>query len=489
MLIRTLLPAVTLTAALWYPLAPLAHAPAATVAITGATVIDGTGEAPAIGLVILRDGVVSARLPADAPVPEGAEILDGRGRFLIPGLWDMHAHLAIRPEPQLAERMILPLFLAHGVVGVRDMGGPPDRLRELRTHASSGAWPRIITPGPFLDGPGDSDRMFRRLASGADAALAVRDLSEAGVDFLKVQAGLTADTHATLMREARARKMHVAGHVPLAMTARAVASSGQRSIEHISPALVGDAGLLFACSAIEDTLRAELLAIEGDRPSAKPGTIAARERALRQQLVDTYDPARARALGAQLKAAGVWIVPTLIWSNSLRPLTAADDGSALPMEYVPAATRGRWIQNRSRYLKTLSPTDFVAARDVARVSALAVRAMHEAGAAVLAGTDTFDAFVLPGVSLHQELALLVRAGLTPMAALQSATLRAAEYRGTAGSEGSVEAGKRADLVLLDADPLLDIANLKRVHAVVIGGRVHTRREIDALLLQVRAAAQ
>jgi hypothetical protein len=265
--------------------------------------------------------------------------------------------------------------------------------------------------------------------------------------------------------------------------------SGQRSIEHISPALVGDAGLLFGCSRIEDELRAELLAIERDRPSATPRTIQARERVLRQRLVDTYDPARARALGAQLKKAGVWIVPTLIWSNSLRPLTAADDGSQLPMEYVPAAARARWMQNRAQYLKGLDAADFIATQDAARISAMAVQAMHAAGAAVLAGTDAFDAFVLPGVSLHQELALLVRAGLTPLAAIQSATLAAAEYRGTAAAEGSIAKGKRADLVLLDADPLADIANLARVHAVFVGGRLHSRGDLDALLARVRTAAQ
>lgn len=488
--------ALVLAAALCVPWgfpAPRPQAPPApaTVVIQGATVIDGTDALPAIGTVILRDGMVAAILPADAAVPDGAQVIDGRGRYLIPGLWDMHVHLATRPEPQIAERIMLPLFVAHGIVGVRDMGGPPDRVLALRAQPAAGLSPapRIITPGPFLDGPGDDDPLFRRILSSTDAAATVRDLSAAGVDFFKVQSGLTAEAHAALARAARARQAVFAGHVPLAMTAAAVADSGQRSIEHISPALVGDAGLLFACSPRETALRTELLAIERDRPSAKPGEIAAREHELRRALVQSFDPARARMLGARLQAAGVWIVPTLVWSNSLRPFTPADDGSALPMEYVPAATRTRWMEGRRRFMASLTAADFTAAREVARVSAEAVVALHEGGAAVLAGTDTMDAFVLPGISLHQELALLVRAGLTPLAALQSATLRAAEYRGTAAIEGSIMPGRRADLVLLDADPLRDIANLSRVRAVIIGGRVHARPDLDALLAQTRTAAQ
>lgn len=467
------------------------RAPAGLLAITGATVIDGTGAAPSVRTVIVRDGVVEAVLPGAGPVPDGARIVEGRGRFLIPGLWDMHAHLAIRPEPQPAERIMLPLLLAHGIVGVRDMGGPPDRLHQLRllSAAAGTPSPRILTPGPFLDGPGEDSAMFRRILSSADAAAAARDLGAAGFDFFKAQAGLSADMHAALMREARARGAVVAGHAPLAMTIDAVVASGQRSIEHVSPALVGDGALLFACSPREAELRAELLAIERDRESAAPGQIAARERALRRQLVQTFDAARTRALGARLKQAGVWIVPTLIWSSSLRPLSATDDGKGLPMEYVPAATRARWMQNRARYLERAGADDFAAAQDVARVSAAAVLAMHEGGAAVLAGTDAFDAFVLPGVSLHQELALLVRAGLTPLAALQSATLRAAEYRGVAATEGTIARGKRADFVLLDADPLRDIANVARIHAVELGGRVQARGDLDALLAGARAAAQ
>ena len=183
------------------------------------------------------------------------------------------------------------------------------------------------------------------------------------------------------------------------------------------------------------------------------------------------------------------MVPTLIWSNRFRPLSPGDTGEDVPLEYVPAATRARWRAGRAAYLAAASAADFAAAARVAQAAARAVGAIHRAGAPVLAGTDTFDGFDLPGVSLDQELELLVRAGLTPIEALQAATRNGAEFRGALAAEGTIEAGKRADLVLLDANPLADIASVRRVQAVVLGGRLLRRTDLDALLEQARAAAR
>ena len=210
---------------------------------------------------------------------------------------------------------------------------------------------------------------------------------------------------------------------------------------------------------------------------------------LRKALVDSYDPGRARTLGKAIGDRGAWIVPTLIWSNSLRPLSPSETGAGLPLDLVPAATRARWQSGRAAYLAAAAPGDFTAATDVARRAAQAVGALHAAGAQVLAGTDTFDAFVLPGISLHQELALLAGAGLPPLAAIQAATRNAAAYRGTLDREGTIEPGKRADLVLLEADPLVDITSTRRIAAVVQGGRLRDRAALDALLAAARGAAK
>ena len=470
--------------ALWMAAAAGTGAPTV---IAGATVIDAAGSSPRVLNVILRDETIDAVVDPARPIPPGARIVDGKGKFLIPGLWDMHVHLAIRPETKLAERTMLPLFLANGVVGVRDMGGPLDRVLSLRAQVRSGTLegPRILTPGPFLDGPGDPDPAFVRVASAADADAAVAGLLAKGVDFLKVQASLGPEAYHAILKSAAARHVTVVGHVPVSIDALEAIRSGQRSLEHISPALVSDALVLFGCSSRANDLLRDLRAIDRQRATATPAATRAREMALRQQLVDTFDPRQAHALGLAMAKAGVAIVPTLVWSSRFRPLGPGDDGHEVPLEYVPGATRRRWQDARAQYLEAAGPDDYALNASVARTAARAVGALHAAGARVLAGTDTFDYYVLPGSSLHAELALLVEAGLSPLEALQSATKEAAAWRGTADREGTIARGKTADLVLLDSDPLADIANTRRIRAVIQHGRVLSRGDLDALLDRAR----
>ena len=459
----------------------------APIVIRNVTLIDGRADAPRIANIEIRDERISAITAATVAPARGAQVLDGSGKFAIPGLWDMHVHLAMRPEPRVAEEVILPLLLAHGVVGVRDMGGPLDRVLALKEGVTTGTvtGPRILTPGPFIDGPGEAAPFFRRPADAAGANAEVQSLQTAGVDFIKAQSGLSPDMHKALAAAARGRRLALAGHIPVAMTAEDVFASGQRSVEHISPALVGDGLLLFACSSQAAELIAEVRAIEAARGSATAASVAKREAALRARAVATYDPARAQALGASLKGRDVWIVPTLVWSASLRPTAASENGSRLPMEFVPRALRTRWTERRKAYIAQVGDEGMTAAAALADVSARAVRDLQAAGAKILAGTDAFDAFVIPGHSLHQELQLMVKGGMSPAQALRSATAEAAAYRGTLATEGTIERGKRADLLILDGNPIADIANITRIHTVVAGGRVHERSALHALLDRVR----
>ena len=459
-----------------------------TVTITNVAVIDGTGAPARLANVTVQNGLIAAISAASSTA--GGTAIDGSGKFLIPGLWDMHVHLATRPESELAERIMLPLFLANGVVGVRDMGGRLERVLELREKVASGilAGPRIITPGPFVDGPGEADPLFRRPADAAATASTVSELLGKKVDFIKVQSALAPEVHAAVARAAREAHAAFAGHIPISMSAEQAIASGQRSLEHLSPALVGDGMLLFACSTSSEPLLAELRAIERDRAAAKAGAIAEREHALRQKLVETYYAGKARALGRSMKERDVWVVPTLVWSATLRPLDRNRDGSDLPMQFVPSALRRRWMDRRKQYIARQTDAGFAAAASLAATAARAVRDLRDGGAKVLAGTDAFDAFVLPGHSLHQELQLLVSAGFSPLEALQAATKTAAAYRGTSSSEGTIERGKRADLVLLDADPTRDIANARRIHGVVVGGQWHSRTQLDRMMDEVKAFA-
>ena len=443
-------------------------------AITGVTVIDATGASPRAGFTVLvRDGRIAALGPADSvTVPAGARRLDGAGKFLIPGLWDMHLHLAVAPEPRLAEDVMLPLLLRHGVVGVRDMGGDFDRIESLRAAIAAGtlAGPRIVAPGPFVDGPQDRSATVIPVRNEAEALSAVRDLKARGVDFVKVQAGLSREAWQAVGAESRRLGIPFAGHVPDAVSASEIPGSGQRTIEHISPALPGDAALLFACSRRETELRAELLALTADTKATREER-RARRRALQAALLDGYDEARAQALFARLKAEGVAVVPTLVWSRTQLPQSETDLGGDVPLLGVPKEMADRWTSQRRSAVAGLTPEAFTLFRRIADHSRLVVGALHRAGVTLLAGTDAIDAFVVPGFALHQELELLVQAGLTPMEALQTATREPARFLGLEAERGTIEVGKAADLVLLEADPLADIRNTRRVVTVVLRGRV------------------
>lgn len=461
-------------------------------AITNVTIVDATGKAPQPAMTVLVENGRIAKLfrTNKARLPANTEIVDGGGKFLIPGLWDMHIHLANQPDQALSRDWSLRLLVAYGVVGVRDMGGDWQMIQQLRQDIASGktTGPRIIAPGPFIDGPGFVEKPVN---TADEARQQVRKLKSSGVDFLKVQANLSPESYRAVLTEAKQLGLIVAGHVPEAVSAFEAARSGQRSIEHSSPILPGDGGILLSCSSKEDELRTELLAIKRDAaaPNANRQSLRLRQRALQIQMLDTYDARKCQGLFALLKQRNVWVVPTQIWAKRLLPLNAEDGIDTLAQPWLPLQTRNRFAQRRVEGIKVTAPESFALRLRIAEKTRELVGTMWRAGVPMLAGTDALDGDVIPGLSLHQELELMVQAGLTPMEALQTATRNAAQYLGAAKSRGTIEMGKLADLVLLDADPLQDIRNTQKIHAVIRQGRLISTQQRQALLEQIKRYAE
>jgi imidazolonepropionase-like amidohydrolase len=440
--------------------------------IRGVTVIDGTGAAARRASVVIDGDRIASVRPLDPPPGAALEVVDGTGLFLIPGLWDMHVHLTVTPDQKVSRDVVLPLFLRYGVVGVRDMGGDPARLDELKKEFAAGRpGPRIVTPGPFVDGPQEVSPMVMPVTTEEEARAAVRALAKRRADFVKVQSGLSLLTWRAVLDEAGRAGLPVAGHVPEAVSAWDVARSSQRSIEHISPAIPGDAGLLLACSREEETLREELLALSrvAKEKDADRVAIRAARKTVQTRILATFDPARADRLAELLAKNGTTVVPTLVFGRAFAPFEA-DLDPQMPLEAIPAEMRERWQKARKAYMDASTPEDLALRKRMDESSRTLVAQLHRAGVRVLAGTDALDGFDLPGFALHQELALLVSCRLTPLEALQSATRDAARFLGKESDTGTVEAGKRADLVLLSADPLADIRNTRTISAVWIGGR-------------------
>lgn len=406
-------------------------------------------------------------------IPSGATIIEGDDKYLVPGLADMHVHLT-------TTRGLL-LYVANGITTVRNMAGRPAHLA-WRDSVAAGALlgPTIYTAAPILDGaqpvwPGSAE-----IQTAADADSVVQAQRQAGYDFIKVYDGLSLAAYQAVIRAARREGLAVAGHVPTAVPVDTAVASGQ-AIEHLygfaarvmpdDPRVTTDWSALSSEEAASrrEELGAALLA----------GTLAER---------DFIDVARLDSLAHAVSSAGVWVTPTLVVFE--RPVLA---GAALAkarrepeMAYVLPQVLRSWPSTESR------PDDLPAPLARFREAELHIRqrivlALHQARSNLLAGTDAPNPLIVPGFSLHRELRLLVESGLTPFEVLETATRKPAEFLGVAGEVGTVQVGARADLLLLEANPLDDVGNLAQLAGVMVRGTWYSEGDLQTRLEELAAS--
>jgi imidazolonepropionase-like amidohydrolase len=473
-----------------------ATAQEAALVIAHVTVVDVvTGERrPDQTVIVEGDRIAAVGPAADVTVPATAVVVDGSRRFLIPGLWDMHAHALLR------WRWAAPLNVAFGVTGIRDMATdtPLAEIRRLRDDVAAGRalGPRIVAAGPLVDGVPPIFPEYPAIENEAEARAVVDSLADAGADFIKVYTRQPRDVFLAVVDQARRRGLRVAGHVPLTVSTAEASDAGLWSVEHVYRHRM-------ACSAAEDEIRAALQQQVQAEAREDWGTYDALEEATLGLGIASYSVERCEALGRRLAGNGTWVVPTLVEMRSrFRPERYYEPRfdslfTQVTLRYVPRHVVAGWrdglaYQLGLRFGRAPSDSAFDAgermrAREI-ETRLRMVGDLHRGGAGILAGTDAFESFplVIYGVSLHEELALLVEAGLTPLEALQAATLNPALALERTGDHGAVSPGKLADLVLLDADPLDDIANTTRIHAVILNGELLDRSALDALLSRTEA---
>lgn len=444
--------------ALWLLTAALL--PSQPLVFRNVTVVDAAGARRAT-VVVGGPRIVAASMLA--PVPKGARVIEGKGKYLIPGLWDMHVHLWDR-QPMLH------LYLAAGVTGIRDMGSDPARTLVLRKEVEAGLrlGPRIVACGPVVDGPGPGIRQAPLITvrDANEGRAAADQVDEAGYDFIKVLSRLPADAYQALAQRARVRRAVFAGHVPEEVSVSEAIDARQRSQEHLF-------GLALACSWDETRLRARRA-----EAIAKQDYAALRE--IRERTYATFSASQCQELFRRMVRYGVWQTPTLTLRKRLSLVGLDRLVEAAELRSVPDEVRAGWQDPREER-KRATPEQLQAFAEDYEFHRKLTGMMQRSGVPLLAGTDTGDAFVVPGFALHDELELLVEAGLTPLEALTSATLQPARYLERDKTLGTVEPGKAADLVLLEADPLADIRNTRRIAAVVAAGRLLERKQLDALL--------
>lgn len=464
----------------------------ADLAIRGAAVVDVRhGLLLPDQTVLVKGNRIVALGSADSVRVSGdAEVLEAEGKYLIPGLWDMHVHSVAnvvldRPDKSVATHdWHFPLFLAYGVTGVRNMNdGTGDVALELtnsvKRRLSEGdipGPPRILSAGPSIDGdpPLGSNPVVVRTAT--QARDVVQQLGTNGADLIKVYENLSREAYFAIMDEAGRLGIPVDGHVPFRVTPQEAAEAGQRTAEHSEAIAVG-------CSTQAGAERERFARVLANYDSLSDSEQFLVQFRHYRALYDSRDPAACASSLEAYRRNGVAVTADLV---AYHHVVHAEEilGDAARMRLVPPAVRRDWeewfVDETAQEFQSIL-------RPIPALELENVRLAKEFGVTLLAGTDVGVPLQVPGMSLHVELERLVEAGLTPLQALQAATLSPARVLGMSDSLGTVETDKLADLVLLDANPLDDIRNTQQIRAVIADGRLFRRTELDHLLAEVRAS--
>jgi len=436
------------------------------IAIKDVAVIDvKTGKVKKSQTVIIKGNKILS-INSKTVVPKNATTVEANGKYLIPGLWDMHAHAFTDRKFE----WLFPLLIANGITGVRDMATSLsfDSIRIIKKQIAEGKLlgPRFgaVTQKIFngIELPG-TPTMAVTIPDRAREQ--VRNYKQRGADFIKVYNQLSPEVLFAIMEEAKLQKIPVAGHVPYAMTAAQVSDLGLVSLEH-------NLDILVSCSSDETGLRQQLEALPKNlAPGAGP------RQDIDLKAMQTFDEQKAIALFKRFIHNGTWLCPTLV--VPLRTIKTLDELAMDDrLKYIPVQFRDQWYNGmKQRNINPVTENGKLLLKKRIEIVGL----MYRTGVNILAGSDFMNPYVYPGFSLHDELELFVQAGLSPLQALQTTTINPAKFFNKEKEFGTVEKDKYADLVLLDENPLENISNVRKIYAVIANGRLLRRADLDNLL--------
>jgi hypothetical protein len=476
--------------------APALAAHATTTAVSSGTVIDNltivdprNGKLQRGMAVVIDGGKIVKVVRAHSVVISGtAQLVDAGGKFVVPGYLDMHAHPLNSSSPETS----LPLMLASGITGFRQMVGSPEQLEKRRQGQSltpTVSPELLLIPGPVLAGPA---------VAAPEAVIAeIRKQKAAGADFIKI-IDVPPATYLAALDEARADGLTVAGHLVPTVDVRDAARHGMRAIEHLGPTI----SMLLACSTDEVAIRKAManappppVRIAFNLPPAALKRLTANPvlltdqagMALIQHVVATYSEAKCRELAKLLIQSGTWQVPTLV---RLEAMNHGDDDELRnnpDLGLMPADDRQMWKDVGDNFEKKFSAADKQTLSDLYALQLKLFKLFDSVGMPMLTGTDFGGQWLVPGKSLHREFDVMGKTGVSPLHVLQMTTINGAKFLGRESSMGTVEAGKDANLVILDADPLMSVQNLHKIYGVVRAGTYYSRAALDAITQQAEKA--
>lgn len=455
-------------------------------AVTGATVVDAKQRIRNATVLIQGNTIVAVGPSSAIKVPVNARSIDGRGKFLIPGLWDAHVHLSYYPD--LSIEASYPLFIANGITSVRDTGGLVDIVLPMReaANAPNAIAPRVHVSGPLVDG---TQRVYAGLngrpnisvgvSTPEDARTQIDALHAAGVDLIKLYEMNSPETFKAAAQRANELGLPITSHVPLSMDAVGAAEAGVDGMEHLR-------NLELSCAVNFQALLAERRKTLANSQDMDGGDLRSTlHRMQRDAAIEAQDSERCNEVIAALRREQVFQTPTLTVNTVATKRLFADPEWQKTFVYLPPKVQEQWAAGAARFDQSMKPSP--ASDAFTQWSYAMVKKLQDGGVKVMAGTDNPIGFLTPGFSLHKELAFLVESGLTPMEALTAATLHPAQFMRVDDKLGTVEVGKLADLVLLDADPRKDIGNAHKINTVIKDGRIFNQDAIHQLLADLRTA--
>ena len=417
--------------------------------ITNVNIVDvKTGKILKNKTIAIDNNRITAIYDKEIGGSDSTVVIDGKGKYLIPGLWDMHAHYKwnrIDTEP---------LLIANGITGVREMWGDmPEYVKVPKNTPQEGVVsPDIYFAADFIDGNPPAFPGSLIVTNSAEAVAAVNNQVEKKVDFLKVYSMLTEEAFMAIAIEARKRNIPFAGHIPNGVSIYKAIEAGMASSEHLY-------GFLNACSTVDTSNEA---------------------------LVITFSEKRFDSLCSVLAKSNMWICPTLVVNRAQSYLNDSIFINDSRIAYLPGYVLEIWNQKMNAYTKS-QINNFANSTRVRYLFELSlIGKMNEKGVKLLAGTDCPNPYVFPGFSLYDELSLMVKGGMSALEALRSATINPAIFMNKKADFGSVEVGKLASLVLLNKSPLENIENTKTIETVIVRGKVYNRGALDLMLEQAKS---
>ena len=445
--------------------------------LRNATIVNTRDGSLASGMRIVIDDGKIQRITASTTVRTSgpAVSVDASGKYVVPGFLDMHTHAMQAAD---SDPSYWPLLIANGVTGIREMGGSAvliKRAKKLNADRAAGLVlaPEIVAiPGEIFVG---------RVAVPDVAVEQVRQQKAQGADFIKL-VNSSREVTLAILAEAGKQGLGVTGHLPPAVSAQEASNAGWRSVEHLGAGF----GLLLGCSTDEAKIRTAILRGEGAKPPFPPTYISnpllysALDAPFYRRIAQTYDEGKCQSLAQVLAKNETWQVPTLLRLRTMEFSGSASYRADPNLIYVDKTTRALWESMGKQYADQLAPDAAAAFQAYYGLQQRLTQLLKRNGVKMMAGSDLGGIWVIPGFSLHQEFRELATAGLSPLDVLQTTTLNAAEFLHREATLGTVEQGKNADLVLLDANPIVDVANLARIAAVIVNGRYLPRQALDKM---------